>query len=58
MVALTGALHDFAPVYLILKEAGCKVTDMKGNPWKFGQLEMVAANPALHKQLLKLTKSV
>ena len=58
MVALTGALHDFAPVYLILKEAGCKVTDMKGNPWKFGQLEMVAANPALHKQLLKLTKDV
>ena len=58
MVALTGALHDFAPVYLILKEAGCKVTDMKGNPWKFGQLEMVAANPILHKQLLKLTKGV
>lgn len=58
MVALTGALHDFAPVYLILKESGCKVTDMKGNPWKFGQLEMVAANPTLHKQLLKLTKNV
>ena len=58
LVALTGALHDFAPVYLILKEAGCKVTDMKGHPWKFGQLEMVAANPTLHKQLLKLTKNV
>ncbi len=58
MVALTGALHDFAPVYLILKEAGCRVTDMKGMPWKFGQLEMVAANPTLHKQLLKLTKRV
>jgi len=58
MVALTGALHDFAPVYLILKEAGCNVTDMKGSPWKLGQLEMVAANPKLHKQLLKLTKNV
>ena len=58
MVALPGALHDFAPVYLVLKEAGCKVTDMKGNPWRFGQLEMMAANPTLHKQLLKLTKNV
>ena len=58
MVALTGALHDFAPVYLILKESGCKVTDMKGGPWKFGQLEMVSANAFLHKQLLKLTNDV
>ncbi|MEK9153984.1 MAG: inositol monophosphatase [Patescibacteria group bacterium] len=58
LVALAGALHDFAPVYLILKEAGCKVTDMKGKPWKFGQLEMVATNSSLHKQLLKLTKDV
>jgi len=58
IVALTGALHDFAPVYLILKEAGCRVTDTKGGPWKFGQLEMVAANPMLHKQILKLTKNV
>ena len=58
MVALTGALHDFAPVSLVLKEAGCKVTDMRGNPWKFGQLEMLAANPTLHRQLLKLTKRV
>ncbi len=58
IVALTGAFHDFAPAYLILKEAGCKVTDTKGSPWKLGQLEMVAANPTLHTQLLKLTKNV
>lgn len=58
MVALTGALHDFAPVSLMLAESGCKITDMKGTPWKFGQLEILAANPALHKQLLKLTKGV
>ena len=57
-VALVGSIWDFAPAYLILKEAGCKVTDTRGRPWKFGQLEMVAANPALHKQLLKLTKNV
>ena len=58
MVPLAGKIWDFAPAYLILKESGCKVTDTKGKPWKFGTLEMVAANPALHKKLLKLTKNI
>ena len=58
IIPLAGSIWDFAPAYLILKESGCKVTDTKGNPWKFGMLEMVAANPALHKQLLKLTKGI
>jgi myo-inositol-1(or 4)-monophosphatase len=58
IVSLSGQIWDFAPGYLILKEAGCKVTDTKGKPWKLGMLEMVAANPVLHKQLLKLTKNV
>src|SRR3990167_7584472 len=56
IVSLSGQVWDFAPEYLIVKEAGCKVTDTKGKPWKLGQLEMVAANPTLHKELLKLTK--
>jgi len=58
MVALTGSIWDFAPAYLMLKEAGCIVTDCKGDPWKFGQLEMVAANPKLHAELLKVTKDI
>ena len=58
MVALNGSIWDFAPVSLILKEAGCKITNMKGEPWKFGMLEMVAANPVLHRKLLVLTKDV
>lgn len=58
IVSLNGSIWDFAPAYLMLKEAGCKVTDTKGRPWKFGMLEFVAANPTLHKQLLKLTKNV
>lgn len=58
IVSLSGQIWDFAPEYLILKEAGCKVTDTKARPWKLGQLEMVAANPVLHKQLIKLTKGV
>ena len=58
MVPLAGAVWDFAPAYLILKESGCKVTDTKGKPWKFGMPEMVAANPTLHKKLLTLTKNI
>lgn len=58
IVSVNGSIWDFAPAYLMLKEAGCKVTDMRGKPWKFGMLEFVAANPVLHKQLLKLTKNV
>jgi myo-inositol-1(or 4)-monophosphatase len=57
-ISLSGQIWDFAPVALLLQEAGCKVTDTRGRPWKFGILEIVAANPALHKQLLKLTKNV
>jgi myo-inositol-1(or 4)-monophosphatase len=58
MVSMSGQNHDFAPISLILKESGCKVTDTKGRPWEFGKLEMVAANPRLHKELLKLTKNL
>jgi len=58
LVALAGSIWDFAPAYLILKEAGCKVTDTKGSPWKFGMLEMVAANKTVHKDLLRLTKNI
>ncbi len=57
-VSLYGEIHDFAPTYLILKEAGCKVTNCKGKPWKIGDNEAVASNPRLHRQLLKLTKNV
>jgi len=58
VVALNGKIWDFAPAHLMLKEAGCKVTNTKGNPWEFGTPEMIAANPRLHKELLKLTKNI
>ena len=57
-VSLYGEVHDFAPTYLILKESGCTVTNCKGGLWKIGDNEAVAANPLLHRQLLKLTKDV
>jgi len=58
VVSLTGKIWDFAPTYLILKESGCTVTDIRGRPWNLHTQELVAANPALHKELLKLTKNI
>ncbi len=58
VVPLAGQVWDFTPVSLILREAGCTVTDTKGNPWKMGMTDMVAANPQLHKELLQLTRDI
>ncbi|MCF7871974.1 inositol monophosphatase [Candidatus Woesearchaeota archaeon] len=46
---------DSDTVYLLLAEAGCEVTDSKGNKYKAGCGSLVAANPILHRQILKIT---
>lgn len=51
-------VHDYAPISLLMQESGCKITNTGGEPWTMKDLEIVAANPVLHKQLLKLTKNV
>ncbi|MDO8523924.1 MAG: inositol monophosphatase family protein, partial [bacterium] len=57
-VSVAGALHDFTAPYLLLKEAGCTITTLKGKPWTLNDREMLAANPHLHKELVKLTKKI
>lgn len=57
-VSLSGKVWDFAPVSLLLREAGCTVTDIRGKPWTLNAPEIVTANATLHKQLLKLTKNI
>lgn len=58
LISITGALHDFAPVYLLLKEGGCTVTNTHGEPWTMKDRGMIAANSTLHKELLKLTQGI
>lgn len=41
---------------LILLEAGAKVTDLRGRPYRWDMDEILAANPVLHKKILKLLK--
>jgi|SRR3989344_479078 len=57
-VVVSGKIHDYAPVVLLLEESGCKVTNTRGDAWRLTDTEAIAANPTLHKQLLKLTKGV
>lgn len=48
-------LWDYAAPSLLLTEAGCTLTNLKGEPWTLHRdLELVAANPVLHKKLLEI----
>jgi myo-inositol-1(or 4)-monophosphatase len=52
-----GGLYDIAAQALMMKEAGCKVTNIKGEDWTPQDLTMVAANPALHKEIMKIIRN-
>lgn len=56
-VGFNTKLWDVVPCALLLSEAGCKVTNHKGENWKPG-MAMVAANEDLHKELVELTKEI
>jgi myo-inositol-1(or 4)-monophosphatase len=47
------ALWDYAPIALILQEAGYTVTDKQGQQWKKETKSLVAANKDIHKQLIE-----
>ncbi|MFA4872398.1 MAG: inositol monophosphatase family protein [Patescibacteria group bacterium] len=43
--------EDMAAAVCIIREAGGKVTNLKGEEWKLGDASILAANPALHEKL-------
>jgi len=47
-------IWDYAPIALLLQEAGCKVTNFQGTAWTLKDRNMIAANPNLHTNLMKL----
>jgi myo-inositol-1(or 4)-monophosphatase len=54
---LGGGIWDIAGPYLILKEAGCKTTNFNGEEWSIKDVtEIIAANPILHKEIMKIIK--
>lgn len=56
-VILTGSqAWDLAAGALLVQEAGGKVTEYCGKPWKIGSVDLVATNGVLHDQLINITK--
>ncbi|MBU2542659.1 inositol monophosphatase [Patescibacteria group bacterium] len=45
---------DYLAPYVICTEAGAKWTDCEGKKWEKGKMDIVVANPNLHKKLLEL----
>lgn len=45
---------DMAAGVVINREAGAKVTNLKGEDWKLGDSSIIVANPSLHKKLINL----
>lgn len=45
---------DYAAPSIILKEAGCVLTNGEGEPWAIGDKEFIVSNKHLHPTLLKL----
>ncbi|MBU0613269.1 inositol monophosphatase [Patescibacteria group bacterium] len=45
---------DVGSGVLLVREAGGKVTDFKGNEWKLSSKDMLASNGKVHKALLKV----
>ena len=53
-VGLGGKVWDYAPMDIVLREAGCVVTNLKGEPWQMKDEEMIVGNPEVHKKLVAL----
>lgn len=53
-VPIAGGVWDYAAAYIILKESGCVVTNLRGKEWSLKDNEILAANPKLHSKLLKI----
>ncbi|MCX8147076.1 MAG: inositol monophosphatase [Candidatus Woesearchaeota archaeon] len=47
---------DIAASYIIIKEAGGKVTDFNGNEWCLDSTNIVASNGKFHEKLLEIVK--
>ncbi len=50
-------IWDYAAPSLVLKEAGCVVTNSNGEPWTLADTELIAANPFLHAEVLRLANA-
>lgn len=50
----SGKIWDYDATVLLMREAGCLVTNTSGKPWEHGDGAFIAANHVLHKELIEL----
>lgn len=48
---------DYAAGALLVQEGGGKITDLKGNPWKFEENWFAASNGVIHEELLEVIRA-
>lgn len=56
IIATFNVPWDMAPSYLIIKEAGGLVTDIKDKPWTIDSGSFIATNPQIHDKVIKILK--
>lgn len=56
MMMWAEGMWERVAISLILKEAGCKVTNFKGREWGLNDLEVLAGNPVFHKELTRVMR--
>ncbi len=49
---------DVLPGVLLIREAGGKVTNLFGKKWTLGDSTVVAANPVLHKKIMRVLEKI
>ncbi len=50
----SGMFWDYAPPYLILKEAGCVVKNFQGKDWQFSDKQFIAGNKNIVDSIIKI----
>ncbi|MBA3390453.1 MAG: inositol monophosphatase [Rubrobacter sp.] len=48
---------DYAPTALLVSEAGGLATDLSGEPWTLASDGLVAANPTLHAEVMRILRN-
>lgn len=55
-IARFGKVWDFAGSFVIVEEAGGKITDLQGKPYTLETEDFVVSNNKFHDELIKITK--
>lgn len=56
VVLNAGVFHDNLPGLIITTEAGAIFTNSQGLPWQYDDMDIVVANPKLHKKIMEFFK--